>query len=104
MTGDQVFHLTGGQPMPGDVDDVVGASHDVDKTIVIQITAVAGVVVTRIGREVSVQVALVIAPQRLAATWRQWQGNDDGALLVGTEQLAVVVQYAYMVTRHCAVA
>ncbi|MNP39479.1 hypothetical protein D3C76_1330570 [compost metagenome] len=90
--------------MPGDVDDVIGAPHDVDKTIVVQVATVAGVVVTRVGCEVSIQVALVIAPQRLAATWRQWQGNDDGALLVGTEQLAVVVQYAHVVTRHCAVA
>ncbi|MNE53012.1 hypothetical protein D3C80_1477120 [compost metagenome] len=104
MTGDQVFHFAGGQAMTRNVDDIVGAPHDVDEAVFIQITAIAGVVIARIRGEVGVQVTLVIAPQGLAAAWRQWQGNHNGALLVGAEQLAFVVQHAHVIPRHCAVA
>ncbi|MNZ63454.1 hypothetical protein D3C78_816010 [compost metagenome] len=104
MTSDQILHFPRGQPMPGNVDDIVGAPHDVDEAIVIQIAAVAGMVVARISGEVRLQVALVVAPQRLTAARRQGQSNDDGTLLVGAKQVTVVIEHPHVVTRYCAVA
>ncbi|MNP62997.1 hypothetical protein D3C76_1583430 [compost metagenome] len=71
MACHQVLHFASRQPVPGDVNHIVSAAHDVDEAIVIQIPAVAGVVVARIGLQISLQIALMITPQGLAATG--WQ-------------------------------
>ena len=104
MTCDQIFHLAGGQAMAGDVNHVVGATHDVDEAVFIQITAVTGVVVAGKRLQVRLQITRVIAPEGLTAARWQRQGNDDGALLVGTEQLAVFVQHADVIAGHGTVA
>ncbi|MNT99895.1 hypothetical protein D3C72_2428700 [compost metagenome] len=67
----QVLHFPRGQAVPGNVDDIIGAPHDVDETVLVQVAAVAGVVVARIGLQVRLQIAPVIAPQGLAASG--WQ-------------------------------
>lgn len=104
MAGDQVFHFTRGQAMARDVYDIVSAPHDVDKAVIVQVTAVTGVVVTRVGVQVSLQVTLVITPKGLAATGRQGQGNDDRALLVRPQQSALVIEHLYVVPRHRTIA
>lgn len=46
------LHLAGGEAMPGNVYHVVGAPHDVDEAVLVEITAVAGVVVAGIVAQV----------------------------------------------------
>ena len=90
--------------MARDVDHVIGSPHDVDEAIVIQVATITGVVVTRVSLQISLQVALMIAPQGLAATGRQRQGDDDGALMVRAQQVPIVIQHTYVIARHRAVA
>ena len=52
MLGDHGFDLPRGQPMAGDIHDVVGATQDEQITVVIEIASVAGGVVPRKGLEV----------------------------------------------------
>ncbi|MNP26324.1 hypothetical protein D3C76_1191760 [compost metagenome] len=104
VAGHQVLHFAGGQPVPGHVDHVIRAPHDVDKTVIVQKAAVAGVVIPRVGAQVSLQVTLVVAPQGLAAPGWQWQGDDDRALVVGAQQVPLVIHHTHVVARYRPVA
>src|SRR5215470_11014952 len=42
MTGQYLFHLARGQPVPGDVDDVVGAAHHIEVAVGVAVASVAG--------------------------------------------------------------
>ena len=89
--------------MPGNVYHVVGAPHDVDEAVLVEITAVAGVVVAGIVAQVGLQVARVVAPEGLRAARRQRQGDDDRALAVRSQRPAFVVQHLHVVAGHRAV-
>ncbi|MCY1284327.1 hypothetical protein D9M70_332260 [compost metagenome] len=99
----QFLHLAGGEAVAGDVNHVVGAAHDVDEAFLVDIAAVAGVVVAGEGPQVGLQVARMVVPQGLRATGRQRQGDGDGALLVRSERVALLVQHLHVVAGHRAV-
>ena len=50
--GDDGLHRPGGEPVPGDVDDVVGAAHHEEVAVLVDVAAVAGEVVAVEGRQV----------------------------------------------------
>ena len=52
-----------GQAVPGDVEDVVGAAHDEQVAVLVEVPAVAGQVVAVERRQVRRDVAVVVAPQ-----------------------------------------
>jgi hypothetical protein len=91
VRGEHLLHRAGRQAVPGHVDDVVGAAHHVQVTVVVEAAAVAGQVVTRVGGQVRRDVALVVLPQRRQAPGRQRQPDDDGAVGAGRHVVAGAV-------------
>src|SRR5215469_16691578 len=71
MTGQHLLHLAGGQPVAGHVDHIVGAAHDEQVPVRVQMTAVTGQVAAGVLRQVRVGVTLVSAPQGGQATGGQ---------------------------------
>ena len=52
VRGQHLLHPAGGEPVPGDVDHVVGAAHHEQVAVVVEVPAVAGQVVAVVGRQV----------------------------------------------------
>ncbi|EPJ40338.1 hypothetical protein STAFG_2587 [Streptomyces afghaniensis 772] len=78
--GQGLFHAAGGQAVSGDVDDVVGAAHDEDIAVVVDVSAVAGQVVAGVGGEVGGDVPVVVLPERGQCAGRQREPHDDRAV------------------------
>ena len=85
--------------MAGDVDDVVGAAHDVEVAVGVLEAGVGGLVVAGKLGEVALE-ALVLLPQRRQARRRQRQLDHDRAHLVGRHLPALLVDDAHVVARH----
>ncbi len=52
MVRQHLFHVAGGEPVAGDVDDVVGAGHHEDIAVLVDVAGVAGLIVAGILGEV----------------------------------------------------
>ena len=100
VLGDDLFHLAGRQAVAGDVDDVVGARHDVGVAVGVDEAGVGGRVVAREVDEVARAEALVVVPQRRQAAGRQRQLDGERARSAGRHGLALVVQHLQVVARQ----
>ena len=85
VLADHLFHGAGGEPVSGDVDDVVGAAHDEDVAVLVPVAGVAGGVVALERLEVGGNVAFVVAPERGQGAGRQRQAQDDVAFRAGLD-------------------
>ncbi len=63
MTGQHLLDRTGGEPVAGGVDDVVGAAHDVHVAVVVEVARVGGQVVAVVLRQVRVDPAVIATPE-----------------------------------------
>ena len=63
VRGNHRLHRAGRQAVPGDVDDVVGAPHDVDVAIFVDESSVTTGVVAGMVAEVGRYVAIIVSPQ-----------------------------------------
>ena len=63
MRSDHGFHRPRRQPVPGDVDDVIGAAHDVYVAILIHEATVTAGVVPRMVGQIRADVPVVVTPQ-----------------------------------------
>src|SRR5262249_62110004 len=79
MAAKYLLHPTGREPMAGDVDDVVGATHDIDVAVLVLEAGVRGLVITRKLREVILLEQIVLLPQRRQTGGWQRQFCDDGS-------------------------
>ena len=95
-----LFHAPGREPVPGDVDDVVGAAHDEEIAVVVQVAGVARLVVTGVAIEIRGAKASLVVPQRRQAARRQRQLDDDVAGLASGTRLAGVVDDLHPVARN----
>ena len=68
--GQDFLHLAGGEAMAGDVDDVVGATHDPDVAVVVDRSSIAGAIPAGEVGEVGGVVALVVLPESGGAAGR----------------------------------
>ena len=62
MGRQHLFHAAGGEAMAGDVDDVVGAAHDVEVAVLVPVAGIGGLVVAGKVVEIGAPVALVVVP------------------------------------------
>jgi hypothetical protein len=100
VTGQRGLDRAGRQPVPGDVEHVVGAPHDVEVAVLVDHPAVTGEVVAVVHREVAGDVALVVLPQGRQGAGRQRQLDGDRALVAGRHRLAGVVEHLHVVAGH----
>ena len=77
--------------MASDVDHVVGAPHDVEVAVGVDVPSVAGEVVAVVRREVRRDVPVVVAPQGRQRARRQWVLEADRALGVRRDLVAALV-------------
>ena len=80
MTGERRLHRPGREPVPGDVEDVVGTAHDVEVAVLVEVAAVAGQVVAVERRQVRRDVPVVVAPQGRQRAGRHRQPEADRPL------------------------
>ena len=70
--GEHRLHRAGREPVPGDVDDVVGAAHDVEVAVLVDVPAVAG------------EVVAVEAPRGTTTTYRSSSPHSVGSVPGGS--------------------
>ena len=88
MFGADLFHGSGRKTMAGAVDDVVGASHDEDISILVHHPGIGGLVVTRKLVEAGLAESLIGIPEADEAAGRQRQLDDDIAERAARHRLA----------------
>ena len=86
--------------MPGHVDDVVGAGHDVEIAILVDHARVTSLVVAREGCEVALAEPLLRVPQRRQRARRQWELDGHRAKFVGAEFGSVLAEDTHVVAGH----
>src|ERR1041385_3836564 len=86
--------------MPGDIDDVVRATHDPQIAILILKTSVGSLVVTRISLKIRLNMLGIFVPQRWQTTGRQRQLDHDVPDLVISYLGAFIIEHAHVVTRN----
>ena len=86
--------------MPGHVDDVVDAAHDVEVAVVVLVAGVTGQVETGVARQVRLPVAVVVVPERRQAAGRQRQFHDQGPDPAGGQFVPVLAEHPHVVARH----
>src|SRR6185437_12144130 len=92
VAGQYLFHFAGGQPVARHVDHVVDAAHDVQVTVLVPETAVAGQVVAGVPGQVRPDETVVVVPERRQAARRERQLDRDVPRLVRLGLLALLVQ------------
>src|SRR5690349_3458604 len=86
--------------MSGDVDDVVGATHDPQISVVISVTSVGRLVIPGIRAEIRFEIRVIVVPQRRQTTRRQRQLDRDVADLVIGHFDAFIIEYTYVITGY----
>ena len=94
------FKGPGGETVAGDVDHVVGAAHDVEITVFIDVPAITGGVEAGEGGQIGRDVALVVTPQSRERTGRQGQPDHDVAFRERLDLVPVLVEDAHVVAGH----
>src|SRR6478736_3644442 len=89
----------GGEPVTGHVEHVVGAAHDVEVAVLVDVAAVTGQVVAGVDREVGADVAVVVAPEGRQRAGRHRQLDADRALDAGLDRFARAVEDLHVVAR-----
>ena len=79
------------------VDDVVGARHDPEVAVLVEVARVGGLVVAREAPQVGRLEALVVLPQRAQAARRQGQLDRDVAGFAGRELGPLLVEHPHVV-------
>ena len=100
MGGEHLFHRSGREPVAGDVDDVVHATHDVEVAVLVLVARVAREVVVRVLREIRRLVARVVVPEGRQATGRQREPDRERADLARGHLVVVLAQRAHLVAGH----
>ena len=83
MHRQNLFQRTGGQPVAGNVDHVVGPGHHVDVALLVHIAGVAGRVEALVLAQIGLPEALVRLPERRQRARRQRQAANDGSRVTG---------------------
>ena len=96
------FQSARGQAVAGNVDDVVGAAHDVDVAVFVDATAVTGQVGALNRRQVRIDVAFVVTPHGCECSGRKRQADDDEAFFTRFHFVAGSVDNPHVVAgnRH----
>ena len=87
------LHLSGGQPVARDVDNVVRSPHHEHIAVFINKSSITGTVETFDGGKISVTESGVVTPDRGHAARRQWQLNGNLALFAGGHLMALHVHH-----------
>ncbi len=100
MAGQNLFHRAGGQAVAGHIDHVIGARHDIEIAVLVQIAGIAGLVIAGEMRQIGLSEPVLGIPQcRQRAGWqRQFQRNR--AQRAGGDRLAAFVQDLHVISRH----
>ena len=86
--------------MPGHVDDVVDAAHDIEVAVVVAKPGVSREIEPRMLRQIGPEKAFVVLPQRRERSGRQRQPDDQPADLVRSGFLAGIGEHADVVARN----
>src|SRR5262249_11743661 len=100
MRGEHLLHSTGREPMAGDVNDIVGATHDVDVAVFVLEAGIRRLVIPGKLGEITLLEPLVLLPQRRQAARRERQFEDNRADLVRLNRLARIVHDVDLVAGH----
>ena len=100
MFGKHLFQLARRQAVARDIDDVVGARHDVEIAVLVLVAGITGLVIAGEGRQIFLDKGVVRAPDAGKAGWRQGQFHPDGAELAGGLGRAVFTKDIDFVPRH----
>ena len=92
MRRDHRLHRAGRETVPRHVDDIVSAAHDVEVAVIVEVSAVAARIEAGVLSQVARHVALVVAPEGRQGSGRQWQPDDDRALLMGGERRTLLIE------------
>ena len=71
MFGKHLFQLARRQAVARDIDDVVGARHDVEIAVLVLVAGITGLVIAGEGRQIFLDKGVVRAPDAGKAGWRQ---------------------------------
>src|SRR5690625_2282879 len=100
MIGKRLLDGACRKTMACDIDDVVGARHDKDIAVFVDIARVSGLVVAGEGAEIGLLKAFFRVPEGWEGTRGQGQLADDGADGIGSNFLAFGVEHPQIPTRH----
>jgi hypothetical protein len=100
VLGKDFLHAAGREAVAGDVDEVVGATHDVDVAVLVEVAGIARLVVAGVVGHVAVDEALAVVPQGRKARGRQGQLDADIADLAVGQLLVGIAQDVDGVARH----
>ena len=100
MACQHLFHRTGRQAMPGNVDHVIGAGHDVEIAVLIDIARIAGFIKAGEMGEIALHEAGFGVPQGGQRAGGQRQADGDGAQRAGGHRVAALIQHLHVVARH----
>src|SRR5262252_5577975 len=100
VRGQHFLHATGGKTVASDVDDVVGAAHDVEIAVAVLEAGVRCLVVARDLGEIAFPHAIGMLPQGRHAPGRQWQLDHDRSHAVRRDLPAGLIDDANVVARH----
>ncbi len=100
VTRERGLDRAGGEAVAGDVEHIVGAAHDVDVAVLVDVAAVTGEVIARVGRHVGRHEPLVVVVERREGAGGQRQLDADCALLAGGQLLAHRIEDLDLVAGH----
>ena len=80
--------------MSCDIDDVVGAAHDVEIAIFIHVARIGGFIIAGKFVEIGFAKSLIGVPQGRQTTGRQWQLDEDISKLATFDFMARIVEHA----------
>ena len=83
MQGEHLLERACGQPVPGDVDHIVGAAHHVEVAVLVEVAGIPGGVEAGEGRQVGALEAVLAAPDAQEGAGRQRESDGDIAVFAG---------------------
>src|SRR5690554_2383574 len=93
---DDFFHFAGREPVSGNIDDIIGATHDEKVTILVKVAAIASQVVARISGHIGALKTLGVLPNTNQAAGRQRLFDDHAALLHHLGLFAFMIQQLHI--------
>jgi len=100
VRGEDFFDGTGREPVPGDIDDVVGASHDEDIALLVDVSGIGREVVARERSEIGVVEALVGVPERRGGARRHRQLGHERTCLASGQLGPVTPEHPEIPSRY----
>ena len=100
MVGQNLFHAACGQPVAGNVDDVVGARHDEYVAVVVDISGIRSFIKPRKFFQIGFDKSVVIVPQGGKRPRRERQFHHQRADFAGLYRFAVWIDHLNIPSRH----